>query len=107
MGKTRRRGGGIGDYFTLAYANPLNWGKSPAAIKAEKCAKATTAYDAAKAKKDEVCPGEASAADLPAETVVTDTTPPAPAPAPATTGARRRRRQTRRKYKGGKHRKGH
>jgi hypothetical protein len=105
MGKTRRRGGGIGDYFTLAYANPLNWGKSPDAIKAEKCAKATTAYDAAKTKKDEVCPGEASAADLPAETVVTDTTPPA-APT-TTTGARRRRRQTRRKYKGGKHRKGH
>ena len=73
------------------------------------CEKATkTSADAdaaaakAKATKDEVCVGEASAADVPTETPVTA----APA-APPATGARRRRATRRKTYKGGKHRRSH
>lgn len=112
MAKTRRRrGGALADY--LSYANPLNWGKSMADIKAAKCAKATAASDAATKTKDEACAGEASAADV---EKVADNVPPAAAveppkeenpTAPAFGGRSRRRRQTRRKSKGGKHRKGH
>lgn len=115
MAKTRRRrGGALTDY--LSYANPLNWGKSMADIKAAKCAKATAASDAASKTKDEACAGDASAddvekvADSTAEVAGDTAAPPAPAgqsPPPALGGRSRRRRQTRRKYKGGRHRKGH
>ena len=90
--KTSRRGG--------AWYDPRTWLSKSPEQKAKECA-------AAKTKADEACAGEASAADVPTETPVTDTTAPAPAPAPAL-GARRRRRVTRRKtYKGGKHRRSH
>jgi hypothetical protein len=86
--KTSRRGG--------AWYDPRTWLTKSPEQKAKECAAAT-------AKKEEVCAGEASAADVPTETPVTDTAAPAP-----TMGARRRRRVTRRKtYKGGKHRRGH
>ena len=83
--KTSRRGG--------AWYDPRTWLSKSPEQKAKECADAT-------AKKDEVCAGEASAADVPTETPVTDTAAPV-------TGARRRKggRVTRRKtYKGGKHR---
>jgi hypothetical protein len=87
--KTSRRGG--------AWYDPRSWFKPSC----EKATKASDDADAAAAKakstKDEVCAGESSAASLPTETPVT--APPM--------GASRRRRQTRRKYKGGRHRKGH
>lgn len=93
MAKTRRRGGAWSDYL-----NPRNWGKSADEIAAAKKAKC----DEKKAALEKECgPGEASAAEVPPDTPVTDTTPP------VTTGARRRRRATRRKTKGGKHRRGH
>lgn len=92
--KTSRRGG--------AWYDPRSWFKPSCESAKKKSEEADAAAAKAKATKDEVCPGEASAADVPKETPVTA---PAPAP-PATTGARRRR-ATRRKYKGGKHRKGH
>jgi len=86
--KTSRRGG--------AWYDPRTWLTKSPEQKAKECAAAT-------AKKEEVCAGEASAADVPTETPVTDTAPPV-------VGARRRktRRVTRRKtYKGGKHRRSH
>jgi hypothetical protein len=97
---SRRRGGAWSDYI-----NPRNWGKSAAEIEAAKAAKAAEEEAAKKekcaAKKadyDKECgPGEASAADVPKETPVTDSEAP-----PVPKGARRRR-QTRRKAK---HRKG-
>jgi hypothetical protein len=89
--KTSRRGG--------AWYDPRTWLTKSPEQKAKECADATK-------KKDEVCAGEASAADVPTTTPVTDTA--APAPASSTVGARRRRRVTRRKtYKGGKHRRSH
>jgi hypothetical protein len=88
--KTSRRGG--------AWYDPRTWLTKSPEQKAKECAAAT-------AKKEEVCAGEASAADVPTETPVTDTSIPA---APVT-GARRRktRRATRKTYKGGKHRRSH
>jgi hypothetical protein len=86
--KTSRRGG--------AWYDPRTWLSKSPEQKAKECA-------AAKTKADEACAGEASAADVPTETPVTDTA----APAAPVTGARRRKggRVTRRKtYKGGKHR---
>ena len=84
--KTSRRGG--------AWYDPRTWLTKSPEQKAKECA-------AAKTKADEACAGEASAADVPAETPVTDTSAPV-------MGARRRRRVTRRKtYKGGKHRRSH
>jgi hypothetical protein len=86
--KTSRRGG--------AWYDPRTWLTKSPEQKAKECADATK-------KKDEVCAGEASAASLPTDTPVTDTSAPA-----APIGARRRRRVTRRKtYKGGKHRRSH
>ena len=85
--KTSRRGG--------AWYDPRTWLTKSPEQKAKEC-------DDAKKKKEEACAGEASAADVPTETPVTDTSAPAPV------GARRRRRVTRRKtYKGGKHRRSH
>lgn len=107
MARTRRRGGGW-----LDYANPMNWGKSQAdiaAAKAEKCKKKQEALDkecspaeAAAADTSSVADASAEAAGAPASSSSSSTTGPTP-----TGGRSRRRRQTRRKYKGGKHRKGH
>lgn len=87
--KTSRRGG--------AWYDPRTWLTKSPEQKAKECAAAT-------AKKEEVCAEEASAAEVPTETPVTDTA----APAPAVGAYRRRRRVTRRRtYKGGKHRRSH
>jgi hypothetical protein len=90
--KTSRRGG--------AWYDPRTWLTKSPEQKAKEC-------EDAKKKKDEVCAGESSAADVPTTTPVTDTTAPAAPASPQSAGRSRRRRQTRRKYKGGKHRKSH
>lgn len=92
MGKTRRRGGGILD--TLKGALGFK-------SKEEKCA-------AKKADYDKECgPGEASASDTSsAASGSAEMSGAPPTSEPPKLGARRRR-STRRKYKGGKHRKGH
>ncbi len=91
MARSKTRRGG-------AWYDPRSWFKPSC----EKATKTSTEADeaAAKAKstKDEVCAGESSAAEVPTETPVT---------APPMGASRRPRRSTRRKYKGGRHRKGH
>jgi hypothetical protein len=95
--KTSRRGG--------AWYDPRSWFK-PSCEKATKTsADADAAAAKAKATKDEVCAGEASAAD-----VKTVTPPPVAAveeTKPSTFGGRRRRQTRRKTYKGGKHRRSH
>ena len=98
MARTRRRGG--------AWSwDPRNWLKTKEEVKAKECEDATK-------KADAVCAGEDSAADTTTAAQGTAEMSGAPAstePEKTTLGgrSRRRRRLTRRKYKGGKHRKGH
>ena len=110
MAKTRR-GGGFFDNIKSALGikpNCESAKKKSEAADAE-VTKATEAAAKAKATKEEVCASEASARDVSSAAQGSAEMAGAPASTEPKSefGGRRRRRQTRRKYKGGKHRKGH
>ncbi len=110
MAKTRR-GGGIFDTIksALGIKPSCDSAKKKSEAADAEATKATEAAAKAKATKDEVCASEASAGDVSsaAQGSAEMSGAPASAEPEPKLGARRRRRLTRRKYKGGKHRKGH